>query len=108
VKQLAFMAGCVILATGVLGAAYLVSAGQIPLTGYRFSGSTLRGPGAVGLAIGIAGGGGVAFFASCILMWPRSRPRFELLRNVSLVLAGAGMIIAVIGGYMARAGIGAI
>ena len=106
-KQIAFAAGSVALGLAMVGAVSLVIAGEIPLTGYRFSGSTLRGPGIIGLALGIAGAGAIAFFSACIAMWPKSRDKFEPLRTASLVIAGLGMILAVFGGYMARAGVGA-
>jgi hypothetical protein len=108
VKHLAFGAGIATLAVATLGAAYLVILGELRLTNYRFWGSMLRGPGAYALALGLVASGAVAFFASCVPMWPKRRALFQNLRTLALIVAGGSMIIAVIGGYMARGGVSAI
>ena len=107
-KHLAFGAGVLSLVAAVTVAAFVTTTGEVPLTGLRFRGDVLRGPGAYALALGVLFGGAVAFFASCMSMWPQRRAFFRHLRTVSLVVAGGAMVIAVIGGYMARGGISAI
>jgi hypothetical protein len=107
-KHLAFGAGVATLLVAAIGALYLAIIGEVRLTNYRFWDSMLRGPGAYALALGMVAGGAVAFFASCVPMWPKRRALFENLRTLALVVAGGSMVIAVLGGYMARGGVSAI